>query len=254
MLSIAERHKYILESLKKNGFIKVSEIATELDVTPVTIRKDFKYLEQKKLLYRTHGSASPINPYTSDIDLHEKEKMRTDEKIRIALAACKLIEPNDTIIMAAGSTVHSFAQALDPDSMLTVVSSSLKTSLMLNNKNNIDVIQLGGFVRKNSFSVVGDYALKIFKDITCSKLFLGVDGIDLDFGITHSNIEEAMLNRRMLEAAHRTIILADSSKFGRRGFGKVCNLDQIDVIITDSGITPKTALEVEERGVELIIV
>ena len=254
MLSIAERHKYILESLKKNGFIKVSEIAIELDVTPVTIRKDFKYLEQKKLLYRTHGSASPINPYTSDIDLQEKEKMRTDEKMRIALAASKLIEPNDTVIMAAGSTVHAFAQALDPDSMLTVVSSSLKTSLMLNNKNNIDVIQLGGFVRKNSFSVVGDYAFKIFNDITCSKLFLGVDGIDMDFGVTHSNIEEAMLNRRMMEAAHRTIILADSSKFGRRGFGKVCNLDQIDVIITDSGITQKTIMEVEERGVELIIV
>ena len=254
MLSIAERHKYILESLKKNGFIKVSEIAIELDVTPVTIRKDFKYLEQKKLLYRTHGSASPINPYTSDIDLQEKEKMRTDEKMRIALAASKLIEPNDTVIMAAGSTVHTFAQALDPDSMLTVVSSSLKTSLMLNNKNNIDVIQLGGFVRKNSFSVVGVYAFKIFNDITCSKLFLGVDGIDMDFGVTHSNIEEAMLNRRMMEAAHRTIILADSSKFGRRGFGKVCNLDQIDVIITDSGITQKTIMEVEERGVELIIV
>ena len=254
MLSIAERHKYILESLKKNGFIKVSEIAIELDVTPVTIRKDFKYLEQKKLLYRTHGSASPINPYTSDIDLQEKEKMRTDEKMRIALAASKLIEPNDTVIMAAGSTVNTFAQALDPDSMLTVVSSSLKTSLMLKNKNNIDVIQLGGFVRKNSFSVVGDYAFKIFNDITCSKLFLGVDGIDMDFGVTHSNIEEAMLNRRMMEAAHRTIILADSSKFGRRGFGKVCNLDQIDVIITDSGITQKTIMEVEERGVELIIV
>ena len=125
---------------------------------------------------------------------------------------------------------------------------------MLNNKNNIDVIQLGGFVRKNSFSVVGDYAFKIFNDITCSKLFLGVDGIDMDFGVTHSNIEEAMLNRRMMEAAHRTIILADSSKFGRRGFGKVCNLDQIDVIITDSGITQKTIMEVEERGVELIIV
>lgn len=253
MLSIAERHKYILESLKKNGFIKVSEIAAELDVTPVTIRKDFKYLEQKKLLYRTHGSASPINPYTSDINIREKEKMRTDEKTRIAHAACQLIVPNDTIIMAAGSTVHAFAQALDPDSNLTVVSSSLKTSLMLNNKN-IDVIQLGGFVRKISFSVVGEYAFKIFTDITCSKLFLGVDGIDLDFGITHSNIEEAMLNRRMMAAAHRTIILADSSKFGRRGFGKVCNLDEIDVIITDSGITPKTAMEVEERGVELIIV
>src|SRR5690554_726937 len=151
MLSIAERHKYILDALNKNGFIKVSDIAKELDVTPVTVRKDLKNLERKKLLYRTHGSASPVNPYTSDIDLQEKEKMRTAEKKRIAVAACKLIENNDTIILAAGSTVHTFAQELKPGSALTVVSSSLKTSLVLNSINNIEVIQLGGFVRKNSF-------------------------------------------------------------------------------------------------------
>ena len=75
MLSIAERHKYILESLNKHGFIKVSDVAKELDVTPVTIRKDLKYLENKNLLFRTHGSASPVNPYTSDLNLQEKEKM-----------------------------------------------------------------------------------------------------------------------------------------------------------------------------------
>lgn len=80
MTSIAERHKYILESLAKNGFIKVNEIAKELEVTPVTIRKDLKHLEEKKLLYRTHGSASPVNPLTSDIDVHEKEKLRKEEK------------------------------------------------------------------------------------------------------------------------------------------------------------------------------
>lgn len=254
MLSIAERHKYILESLNKHGFIKVSDVAKELDVTPVTIRKDLKYLENKNLLFRTHGSASPVNPYTSDLNLQEKEKMRTEEKRRIAQAACKLIGRNDTIIMAAGSTVHTFAQELNPDSSLTVVSSSLKTSLVLNNKNHIEVIQLGGFVRKNSFSAVGEYALKLFSDIACSKLFLGVDGIDVEYGITNSNIEEAMLNKRMMEAAHRTIILSDSSKFGRRGFGRICNMDQIDMIITDSGIPPKIAATIEELGIELIIV
>ena len=109
MTSIAERHKYILESLAKNGFIKVNEIAKELEVTPVTIRKDLKHLEEKKLLYRTHGSASPVNPLTSDIDVHEKEKLRKEEKKRIATAAAKLIEENDSIIIASGSTVHTFA-------------------------------------------------------------------------------------------------------------------------------------------------
>ena len=254
MTSIAERHKYILESLAKNGFIKVIDIAKELDVTPVTIRKDLKYLEEKKLLYRTHGSASPINPLTSDIDVQEKEKLRKDEKKRIAIEAAKLVEENDSIIIASGSTVHMFAEQIVPTNHLTVVTASLKTALLLNAVNNIEVIQLGGTVRKNSFSVIGDYTSQFFEQITCSKLFLGVDGIDLEYGITNSNIEEAILNKKMIEASLRTIILADSSKFGRRGFSKICNLDRIDVIITDSGISKSMAQSIEEMGIELMIV
>ncbi len=82
---------------------------------------------------------------------------------------------------------------------------------------------------------------------------MGVDGIDLDFGLTTSNIDEARLNQRMIAASLRTIVLADSSKFGKRGFGKICTLDQVDVIITDSGISPSVAKTIEEAGIELII-
>jgi DeoR family transcriptional regulator, aga operon transcriptional repressor len=254
MVSIAERHKFILDTLKKDGFIKVIDMAKALEVTSVTIRKDLKYLEEKKLLYRTHGSASPINPLASDLNVIEKEKMKIDEKKRIAMAACRLIEENDSIIIASGSTVYTFAENIEPIKHLTVVTASLKVSILLNELNNVDVIQLGGTIRKNSVSVVGDYTSKFFEDITCSKLFLGVDGIDPEFGITNSNIEEAQLNKRMMSSSLRTIILSDSSKFGRRGFGKICNLDQVDVIVTDSGISESMAKLVEETGIELIIV
>ena len=208
MTSIAERHKYILECLNRNGFIKVNDIAKDLEVTPVTIRKDLKYLEEKKLLYRTHGR----------------------------------------------STVHMLAEQLTPIEHLIVVTASLKTAILLNAVNNIEVIQLGGTVRKNSCSVIGDYTSQLFEQITCSKLFLGVDGIDLEHGITNSNIAEANLNKKMIEASLRTIILADSSKFGRRGFGKICDLNRVDVIITDSGISKAMAQSIEEIGIELIIV
>ena len=249
MISIAERHKYILECLNRNGFIKVNDIAKDLEVTPVTIRKDLKYLEEKKLLYRTHGSASPINPVTPEINVQEKEKLQTNEKKRIAIAAAKLIEKNDSIIIASGSTVHMLAEQLTPIEHLIVVTASLKTAILLNAVNNIEVIQLGGTVRKNSCSVIGDYTSQLFEQITCSKLFLGVDGIDLEHGITNSNI-----NKKMIEASLRTIILADSSKYGRRGFGKICDLNRVDVIITDSGISKAMAQSIEEIGIELIIV
>ena len=253
MISIAERHKHILDCLARDGYVRVAEMAKELDVTPVTIRKDLKYLEEKKLLYRTHGSASPVNPQTQEVEVREKEKIHIDEKRRIAMAAAQLIEPDDSIIIASGSTVQMLGDFIQPQGHLTVVTSSLKTAVQLNSMDRVDVIQLGGNVRKNSLSVVGVYTSQFFEQITCSKLFLGVDGIDLDYGITNSNIEEALLNIKMIEASQRTIIMADSSKFGRRGFGRICNLDRIDVIITDSGITASVARAIEDAGIELII-
>ena len=253
MISIAERHKHILDCLARDGYVRVAEMAKELDVTTVTIRKDLKYLEEKKLLYRTHGSASPVNPQTQEVEVREKEKIHIDEKRRIAMAAAQLIEPDDSIIIASGSTVQMLGDFIQPQGHLTVVTSSLKAAVQLNSMDRVDVIQLGGNVRKNSLSVVGVYTSQFFEQITCSKLFLGVDGIDLDYGITNSNIEEALLNIKMIEASQRTIIMADSSKFGRRGFGRICNLDRIDVIITDSGITASVARAIEDAGIELII-
>jgi DeoR family transcriptional regulator, aga operon transcriptional repressor len=254
MLSIAERHKFILDSLKKYGFVKVNDIALQLDVTPATIRNDLKSLEAKKLLYRTHGSASPINPITVDREVEVKEKFHIEEKKRIAIEACKLIEDNDSIIIGSGSTVYTLAEQIPSTLKLTVVTTSPKISILLYKSPNIEVIQLGGTIRKNSLSVIGDYTNLFFNDVTCSKLFLGVDGIDLEYGVTNSNMEEAMLNKRMIDSSLRTIILSDSSKFGRRGFGRVCSLDKIDVIITDPGIPAEMAKAIEEIGIELIIV
>ena len=125
MLSIAERHKHILDKLNAQGFVKVLDIARELDVTPVTIRKDLKLLEEKKLLFRTHGSASPVNPHTADINIHIKERINSDAKRRIAHTAIRLLDPNDSIIVASGSTVYAFAEEITDDLNLTVVTASL---------------------------------------------------------------------------------------------------------------------------------
>ncbi|MDR2039777.1 MAG: DeoR/GlpR family DNA-binding transcription regulator [Bacteroidales bacterium] len=253
MSSIAERHKYILDTLQKEGFVKVTDAANYLNVTTATIRNDLKFLEEKKLLFRTHGSASVINPHTIDLKLTEKEKIKINEKRKIARAAYNLIEKNDSIIVGAGSTVFALAEQIRPMDQLTVVTASLKVSILLNEFVNTQIIQLGGSLRKNSVSVIGDYTSRFFDDVTCSKVFLGVDGIDSEFGITNSNIEEAQLNKRMIDASLKSIILADSSKFGKRGFGRICSLDRVDVIVTDSGITDSMAGFIENAGIRLVV-
>lgn len=109
-------------------------------------------------------------------------------------------------------------------------------------------------MRQSSLSVVGKFAEAPLKEFSCSKLFIGVDGIDLDFGITTTDMRESDLNRAMMATAQKTIVLADSSKFRRRGFSKIADLDEIDMIITDSNIPDKMAYAIEDRGVELHIV
>ena len=118
----------------------------------------------------------------------------------------------------------------------------------------IDIIQLGGLLRHSSLSVVGKYAESALSDFSCSKLFIGVDGIDLDFGITTTDLMEASLNRVMIQTAQKTIVLADSSKFGRRGFSKICDMEDVDHIITDLKISKATANRIEELGIDLTIV
>ena len=100
----------------------------------------------------------------------------------------------------------------------------------------------------------GAYAEKILEDFSCSKLFLGVDGIDIEFGLTTTNMMEAQLNRKMIECAQKTIVLADSSKFGKRGFGKICGLEVIEQVITDSGISDHMVTTLEGMGIEITIV
>jgi DeoR/GlpR family transcriptional regulator of sugar metabolism len=118
----------------------------------------------------------------------------------------------------------------------------------------VEVIQLGGIVDPTSQSIMGHYASDILSTCSCSKLFLGVDGIDLDYGFTTTKIGEAELDRMMMKASQKTIILADSSKFHRRGFSKIGTMEEVDLIITDSNIPDKVAQRLEEMGVEYVAV
>jgi DeoR family transcriptional regulator of aga operon len=254
MSSLAERHHHILSKLSKEGSVNVLDLCQELDVSSVTIRKDLKLLEDKALLFHTHGGATLSNPYTADRPVNEKAKIHSGEKLSIGEAASLLIEPNDTILIASGTTVLSFARKIQPVGTLTVITAALNVALELINHPNIEVIVLGGLLRKSSSSVTGPYAEKILEDFSCSKLFLGVDGIDAEFGLTTTNMMEAQLNRAMIRAAQKTIVLADSSKFGKRGFGKICGLDEIEQVITDRHISDHMVETLKSSGIEVTIV
>ena len=248
-----ERQSIILELLIQHNSILVTDLATHLNVSSVTIRKDLTDLEREKKLYRNHGKAILIDPYIDNRNVSEKEKLYVEEKRLIGMKAASLITPKDSILIASGTTMHALARSIVPADELTVITASMEVSNILASEKNIYIIQLGGILRHSSLSVVGKYAENILADFSCCKLFIGVDGIDIDFGITTTNMMEASLNRVMMQTAQKTIVLADSSKFGRRGFSKIADMEDGDHIITDSRIPPSTALRLEEMGIEVTI-
>lgn len=254
MINIAERHQYILNKIQTDGTIDVQSLCKKLNVSSVTIRKDLKLLEDKNLLYRTHGGATLNNPYTVDRPVNEKEHLQSAEKMRIGAFAAGLIEDNDSIIIASGTTVLAMARCIKPKGNLTVLTSALNVGLELLNHNDIEIIQLGGVIRKSSASVAGPYSDNVLGNVFCSKLYLGVDGIDMEFGLTTTSAAEAQLNKQMIESSQKVIVLADSTKFGKRGFGKICGIEEVDHIITDSGISDQTRKGLESLGIKVTII
>ncbi|MBO7609171.1 MAG: DeoR/GlpR transcriptional regulator [Muribaculaceae bacterium] len=248
-----KRHAIIIDMLLKQGSILVSDLVEKLNVSSVTIRKDLTELEKLGKLYRSHGKAILINPYINNRSVNDKEKIAPEAKRAIGHEAARLIDRDDSILLASGSTVHALARCIQPIHRLTVVSASLVASEILALNENIDIIQLGGMLRHSSLSVVGQYSEQILQNFSFSKLYLGVDGVDFEYGITTTDMREAQLNRKMMAAAQKTIVLADSSKFGRRGFARIANMDEIDIIITDPAISTQNVKAIEELGIDLIV-
>jgi DeoR family transcriptional regulator of aga operon len=224
-----------------------------MEVSTVTVRKDLKLLEDKGLLFRSHGSATSVSPYVNDRPVNEKKLIQVREKSLVAFRASQMVNEDEAIIIGSGTTMLSFSKAIPLNIKLTVLTSALNVTTALLDHPNIELIQLGGVIRKSSSSVVGHYAEDMLENFACSKLFLGIDGISTEYGLTTSNMMEAHLNAKMIKSAQKTIVLTDSSKFGKKGFGKICEIDDIDIIITDAGIADSYRERLEERGIEVII-
>lgn len=246
-----ERFRIILSRLATEGTVQVSDLAEAFDVSLVTIRKDLTELEEAGKLYRSHGKAILIDPFTGNRSVNEKEKLNIVEKERIGRAAASLIKSDDSILIASGTTMHAFARCINPVHHLTVVTASMPVAEILAQKDNIDIIQLGGILRHSSLSVTGTYSEAMLKDFSFTKLFIGVDGITADVGLTTTDIREAQLNRAMMKVAQKVICLADTSKFGRNGLAKICDIDDIDLCITNE-ISPKVKKMAEDHGLNII--
>lgn len=253
--SAAQRRDYVHKLLQEQGHVSVSSLSEDLGVSEVTIRKDLSYLEDYNLLVRTHGGAILPDRFVYDRPFEEKSKHHADEKRRIGKEAAALVkDDNDTLFLDAGTTIMQVAKHLTHKKNLMVVTNAVNVALELLTRTDAEVLMLGGMLRSSSASVVGPFTEEMIKQYACSKLFLGVDGFDLGHGLTTTHPMEAHVNQLMIEASEQTVVVTDSSKFGRRGLSRICGIDKIDMVITDSEAPEGMIKKLEEMGVECRLV
>ena len=252
--STTERRALILEKLDSNGQVEVNSLSKELGVSEVTVRNDLSRLEGKNMLIRARGGAIKLDRVGVDFAISEKKQHNHEEKRLIGLAAAKLIEDGDTIILDSGSTTMEIAKNLQKEDSLTVITNALNVAHHLAEHTKANVIVPGGFLRKTSLSLVGATAEDSFRNYFCDKLFLAVDGFSSTHGLSTPNVEEAHLNRVMIEISKRVIVVTDSSKFQKRSFAFIAPITAVDVVVTDSGIPPGDLKKLEDAGIHVIIV
>ena len=254
MKSISERHLFIKEQLYKNGFVTVQDLVEQLEVTGATIRRDLRIMEGENLLRRNHGGASLVYDKVIELSLNDRSVINPDAKARIAEVACSLLTESDSFGVTSGSTIEAFVRAIKPKgTTIKVVTPSIRLCVLLSEKMDVDLRILGGRVVQNSMSTRDEYTLQGLRNVRCGKLFFSCDGFSLEDGVTSAFVEEARLTESMMNAAQQRILLADSSKIGKCGFGRICGIEEVDTLITDSGINPKIKDRIEALGVEVII-
>lgn len=251
---IDERRQHILDLIQKDGRALVSELSRNLKISQITIRKDLDYLQSKGLIQRSHGGALRIQPSALvDPTLQEKQKRHSEEKQRIAAAAVKMIEEGQCIILDSGTTTTAIAKGLKQLSQLTVITNAVNIAAELASTD-FEVILIGGTLRKNSFSLVGPLAEDNLEEMHADILFLGVDGFDLEAGITTPNFLESRVNRAMVKAARKVVAVCDSSKFNRRSLSRIVPPDAVHQVITDRGLPQEIAEALKALNVDLVLV
>jgi DeoR family transcriptional regulator of aga operon len=232
-----ERRREILERLQTDGRVLVRDLAKHFKTSLITIRKDLESLHHDGQLERTHGGALPMKTGAmKDRTLHEKEGLHRQDKMRIAAGAVRMIRQGQVIILDSGTTTTAIARACRHFKSLTIITNATNIAAEMADTP-VEVILTGGVLRKNSFSLVGPLAEESLKKLSADLLFLAVDGFDVRYGLTTPNLLEARVNRAMAESARRTVVVCDSSKFGRRSLSLILPTSAVHETITDKNIS-----------------
>lgn len=252
-----ERKQAILDRLARENRIYVSDLSHEFEVSEVTIRKDLQELEVRGMLRRVHGGATTLGPGKVSVEstLDELVQINVQEKQAIARAAFQFVAEGDALLLDASTTTRELAHLLRDSrfTSLTVITTALQISQELAPCEHIQVIQIGGIIRRSLFTSMGPMATEALRNLHADKAFIGVNGVDPQVGLTTQNMLECEIKRHMIEASTQSFVLADASKMGCIALGVIAPLNRVDYVVTDQGVPTLTARKIEEAGVDVVI-
>ena len=254
-MSRYDRWNAILELLAQEGRLSVEDAAQALAVSTATIRRDFDQLAQQQMLMRTRGGAV-AQSVSYDLPLRYKTARHADEKHRIAAAAADLVRPGAVVGMNGGTTTSELARTLATHATLesgfTIVTNALNIATELTVRQHVKIVVTGGVARQQSYELIGPLATGVLEQVTLDVAFLGVDGLDVELGASAHHEGEAGVNGLLISRAVRVVVVADSSKVGRRAFSRICPIGQIDTLVTDEQLSDAAAAQLTEAGVKVI--
>jgi DeoR family transcriptional regulator, fructose operon transcriptional repressor len=250
-LSGVERKRRLLQTARREGRVRVVDAARTLSVTPETVRKDLESLQQEGLVSRVHGGALPMESLAFEPGLSTRTAW-TAEKERIGRAALSELPSEGVIFIEAGTTTQKFAEQIPAELSLTVVTNSLPIALQLSNRpSNTTVVILGGRVRQVTLGSVDALAIRNLQDIFVDVAFLGTNGLSPERGLTTPDIAEAETKRAALHCSNRRVVLTDHSKVAHVSFFRYGELRDVDLLITDSGLTDRLYEEIATNIAEV---
>lgn len=241
------RHELILRALRTEGPAPVGVLAERLGVSQATVRRDLVLLGREGRLTRVYGGAVAAG----DEPFARVAAERADEKDAVARRAADLVCDGDTVLLDIGTTAHRLARHLR-DRALTVITSSLAVYEELKDADDVQLVLLGGVVRRSYHSMVGFLTEDALRQVRAGTVFLGTSGVRGDGHVMDSTVVEVPVKRAMVAAADRVVLLADAGKFPGTGLAKVCGPDALDVVVTTPGADEPTCATLREAGVEVL--
>ena len=232
----------------------VRDLVERFSISAVTVRSDLDALDATVAVVRSHGGAVRQSEPTRDYPLRLKASVHRAEKDQIGRAAANLIKPGEVIILDSGTTTTEIARQLKAISIqgVTVISNAMNVISELVDAPGISVIGIGGVLRPVSLSFVGPQAEAMLRDLHADRLFLAVDGFDLERGPTTPDVLEAHLNGLMMTVAKETTVVADFSKLGRRSVSAIGSIEQVHRLITDAKAPEEFVHSLQALGIEVI--